>query len=157
MCERIDIWLNNNDKQPDASLRIRPSHWPNFPNPNPFQINIADGTIAPGFVLEIAMENEPATSFLTRACDFRWVIKSGSIANGNWRWWVGSSSRDFVGGIWQNTHTIHIHPLFPVVHWHNRLTSLAVPGQVTTVPVTSLIDPLPIPAGCPAVFTIDLE
>ena len=162
----IDVWLNNSNKQPDAALRIRPSRWPKFPNPHPFQINQADGSIAPGFVFEIGVSNETmptlsqadvARYFLPNTGIRFWIgVKVWKHDNGH-RWWVGSASRDFVAGTWQNTYTLHIHPLFPIVQSHNRLVSLPVPGQVINIPVNDLVHPLPLPVGCPALFTVDLE
>jgi hypothetical protein len=129
-------------------------------------MNQTDGSIAPGFVFEIAVANEtmPMLSQPDVARYFQpntgvrfWMgVKVWKHDKGD-RWWVGSASRDYLAGTWRNSYRLHIHPFFPIVQTHNRLVSLPVPGQVINIPVNDLVHPLPLPAGCPALFTIDLE
>jgi hypothetical protein len=71
------------------------------------------------------------------------------------RWWCGWAARDFVGGLFLNSATMHAESM-PILATSN--VPISTPTAITFhIDVDLLLHPMPRPQGYPGTLDIDME
>lgn len=155
------------EKVPDGHWTIEPNQIPpNFINQ--FPLNSRNGKIAPQLVLEVAVSNESMPQLTqidlaryfalgtgTRAWIGIKIFKDDRNTPPVHRWWCGWASRDFVGGVFLNSATMHPESM-PILATNN--IPISIPTAITFhIDVDLLLHPMPRPQGYPGTLNIDME
>jgi hypothetical protein len=159
---------------PGTSQKVPDAHWsmPRHHIPphliNQFSLNPRNGKMLPQLVLEVAVANEtmprltqidlvryfaPGTG--TRA----WIgiknFKDDRNTPPVHRWWCGWATRDFQGGVFLDSATMHVESM-PILATNN--VPISTPTAITFhIDVDILLHPMPRPQGYPATLNIDME
>ena len=159
---------------PGTSEKVPDGHWtidPDFIPPNfinRFALNPRTGKIAPHLVLEVAVSNEsmPRLTQIDLARDFAagtgtraWIgikiFKDDRNTPPVHRWWCGWAARDFVGGIFLNSATMHAESM-PILSINN--VPISTPTAIAFhIDVNMLLYPMLRPQGYPGTLDIDME